>query len=83
MRVPRLWTKLLGLIREALDTDERGVFVEVFGKKGHESKVSIGVDNHGDCVAVRGCKRNGEAVFGSIQYRNSAVSTWGYQGNRQ
>lgn len=59
-----------------LDADERGGFVEVFGKKGHESKVSIGVNNHGDCVAVRGYMRKGETVIGITQYGRGAVNAW-------
>ena len=66
-----------------LDTDEDGGFVEVFGDKGHKSKVSIGVENHGGRVAVRGYKRKGEAVIGITQYGNGAVTTWDKNGNRQ
>ena len=75
--------KTTGLVKEALDTDEHGGFVEVFAKKGHESKMSIGVDNHGDSVAVQGYKRKAETVIGITQYGNGAVNTWEKNGNRQ
>lgn len=52
-------------------------------KKGHKSKVSTGVDNHGDCVAARGFKRKGETVIGITQYGNGTVNTWDKDCNSQ
>lgn len=53
-------------------------------EKRHESKVSIGVNNHGDCAAVRGYMRKGETVIGITQYGNGAVNAWAKKnGNRQ
>ena len=77
---------LEAILLEDMDTDNIRVSISgtgfVVSDKDGESRVLLGISEHGGSVAVEG-RGKGMALMGINEHGNGAVSTWDKNGNLQ